>query len=721
MNTLTATYGHQKRWVNWKMLTRDGKTTKVPIGESDNPDTWSILADLPDQENIGIMFGTKKLLLGIDIDKCLDDKKNIIGDNAKAILDLLLAANTYAEISPSGTGLHLFLDLEEPMDLKANRKGGYECYTTGRYFTVTKNPYMLEKPVRTVSIAEAEELLAIIGYPWKKDGLQAPAQRQPNADLVPSDDADLLKTMFRAKNGSAIKALHDGDISAYGTDQSVGDMAFLSHLAFYCQGNPDQMERMWLASPIGKREKTQSRDDYRKRSILNAVAQTTEFYKPKAKRTDKVKVTLEDETESEVDLDLLFTLDKDGNKRYTMNTENIVRVLRKHPQFEGRFRFDAFKNRIEMKKNGKWKEIEDNDQVYVQTSISVALPFFQKVSKIMVTDAMLFVCKEHEIDSAADWVRSIRWDGEERLDKWLHFAFGTPDDVYYAKVGSNWIKGMVNRIVNPGCKFDYVMVLEGAQGTRKSSSLAALGGNWHFETSEGIDNKDFFQQFEGKSIVEFSEGETLSRTEVKRMKAIITTQVDRYRPSYGRFSMDFPRRCVFAMTTNAEEYLKDETGNRRWLPVKVYKQEADVQWILDNREQMFAEALHRLVELKETTWEFPVDEMLEAQNQRKIHDPNADAIEEWYMHLELEEKKNGITLHQVYRGALNGNFSSKMSRADEMAIASVLRDHLRFDKRQNMMNGIRATRWYEPEYVPGMPGNLIDPNAPVKALSLSDF
>lgn len=718
MNTLTATYGHQKRWVNWKMLTRDGKTTKVPIGESDNPDTWSILADLPDQDNIGIMFGTKKLLLGIDIDKCLEDGK-IVGKNAVEISMLLSNANTYCEISPSGTGLHLFLDLEEPMDLKANRKGGYECYTTGRYFTVTKNPFGVEKPVRTVNVAEAEMLLALIGYPWKKDSLQAPAQRQPSADLVPSDDADLLKIMFKAKNGSAIKALYDGDISAYGTDQSVGDMAFLSHLAFYCQGNPDQMERIWLSSPIGSREKTQSRNDYRKRSILNAVAQTSEFYKPKTKK-DTVKIIVDDE-EKEIDLDLLFTLDKDGNKRYTMNTENIVRVLRKHPEFAGKLRFDAFKNRIEMRKGNSWKEIEDNDQVFVQTKISVVLPFFQKVSKIMVTDAMLFVCKENEIDSAADWIRSINWDGESRLDKWLHFAFGTPDDNYHAKVGSNWIKGMVNRIIHPGCKFDYVIVLEGAQGTKKSSSLAALGGAWHFETSEGIDNKDFFQQFEGKAIVEFSEGETLSRTEVKRMKAIITTQIDRYRPSYGRFSMDFPRRCVFAMTTNAEEYLKDETGNRRWLPVRVLKSEADVQWILDNREQMFAEALHRLVELKETTWEFPSDEMLEAQNQRRIHDPNNDAVEEWYMHLELEDKKKGITVHQVHKGALNGNFTTKMTRSDEMSIAAILRDHMKFEKRQNMTNGIRATRWYEPEYVPGMPGNLIDPNAPVKALSLSDF
>src|ERR1019366_5023328 len=114
------------------------------------------------------------------------------------------------------------------------------------------------------------------------------------------------------------------------------------------------------------------------------------------------------------------------------------------------------------------------------------------------------------------------------------------------------------------------------------------------------DNKDFFMQFQGKLFVEFSEGETLNRTETKKMKAIITTQFDRYRPPFGRSSQDFPRRCVFAMTTNQEEYLKDETGNRRWLPVRLVKKTADTEWLAENREQIFAEAYHRVITLKET-------------------------------------------------------------------------------------------------------------------------
>lgn len=724
MATLIDTFGKQKRWVNWSYQTVNGKLTKVPNGDTNHPDTWHKYEELPNKKDIGLMFGLKKMLLGIDIDKCIDPiDGSIVHEKKEEIAALIEIADTYCEVSPSGTGLHLFLKLSEPLDIKdtGNKKAPYELYTHSRYFTVTNNPYghEAEKPVRSVTPEEALKILEKINYPWKKEKAKTYASRISDIAL---DDNELLQIMFKAKNGTKIKSLYDGDIGFYNNDKSNADAALCATFAFYTQGNAEQMKRLWLSSPLGARQKTQERPDYVDLTVNNAISITKEFYTPKKKKTDIVMAKEHEDSEAgEIDLDLLFTVDKHGNKNFTLNVENIARVLRKHPEFSDTLRFDEFKNRMEMKKNSIWREIEDNDQVIIQTKISILLSYFQKVTKIMVADAMLLVCKENKIDSAADYIRSIPWDGENRLDHWLFNAYGTMDDLYHTTVGANWIKGLVNRIINPGCKFDYVIVLEGKQGSKKSSSLAALGGTWHFETSEGIDNKDFFQQFEGKAIVEFSEGETLSRTEVKRMKSIITVQNDRYRPSYGRFSMDFPRRCVFAMTTNADEYLKDETGNRRWLPVKVYKNEADVEWIIRNRAQMFAEAYHRLIALKEKTWEFPEQEMLQAQNDRRIHDPNEEIVYEWYMHLTLEEKKAGITVHQVHKQAMNGNFTSKMTRSDEMSIAAILRDHMKFNKFQNTVNGIRATRWYEEGYELGAENNPLDKNAPVMALSLSDF
>jgi hypothetical protein len=209
------------------------------------------------------------------------------------------------------------------------------------------------------------------------------------------------------------------------------------------------------------------------------------------------------------------------------------------------------------------------------------------------------------------------------------------------------------------------------------------------------ETKDFFMQFNAKTIIEFSEGETLSRTEVKRMKAIITTQSDKYRAPYERVSKDHPRRCVFAMTTNSSEYLKDETGNRRWLPVETLLPEANLEWLEANRDQLFAEAYERVIVKKETIWEFPKEETMATQNSRRISDPNTELVSDWYYNsLNENDRRNGITILQVHINAFGNQFSKKMTKFEEMSIANILRDDLKLQKKQTMLNDIRAVRWF---------------------------
>jgi predicted P-loop ATPase len=257
---------------------------------------------------------------------------------------------------------------------------------------------------------------------------------------------------------------------------------------------------------------------------------------------------------------------------------------------------------------------------------------------------------------------------------------------------------MVKRLVEPGCKFDFVLVLEGKQGVKKSTSLSILGGDWHVETTMSTDTKDFFMQFAGKSIIEFSEGETMSRTEVKKMKAIITMQYDRFRMPYERTTKDFPRRCVFAMTTNQTEYLKDETGNRRWLPVLVESDHADIEWLAANRDQLFAEAYHRVVTLKETTYELPEKETLAEQQLRRIRDPYADPVAHWYYNiLKRGDREQGITVLQVFQQVHCGgsSFGKQMAKWEEMSISGILKD-MGLLSRQSTVNKVRASRWYNP-------------------------
>lgn len=675
---------------------RDGKKTKVPYtirgkrAASTDARDWSTYAECKKAldnfgTGIGIVFTSDQTLLGIDIDHVLENKK-LVGEHRVAIEKLVTDADTYTEISPSGTGLHLYLALTEPLALLANRHSPFEAYTSGRFFTFSENAYGKSKrEVRFVSNEEASKLLGIIGYPWHVSEHVFDQPVELIGDTLFSDfsDEELLERMFSAKNGETIRELYEGNLTAYKDDASRADSALLSHLAFWSQRHSFQMERVWLASPLGKREKTQNRDDYRKRSIANAIKKCKETYKVAIENT----------------IDFLYTVSVKGEKSYSKNTENVCRALRHHADFAGKYRFDEFKNRMEVFEHEQWRQLSDTDSIDVQTRLSIIFPFLRTVSKDMVFDAIIKVSKENAFDSAKQFVKSIVWDGEKRLDSWLHHAYGVPIDDYHTAVGSNWLKGLIKRIMVPGCKFDYVLVLEGPQGAKKSTSLSVIGEishreNWHVETTMSTDSKDFFMQFEGKVIIEFSEGETLTRTEVKKMKAIITTAVDRYRASYGRTAEDFPRRCIFAMTTNQEEYLKDETGNRRWLPVKLELAQANIEWLKEHRDQLFAEAYQRVMVDHETTYEFPEDATRAMQDARRITSPNAEKIIEWYYNSfdDPISRENGVTATMAFIGALSG--FGAMKKFEEMEITEVFSNVLKLKKRRKMVNGTQNMRWF---------------------------
>lgn len=712
-NILQAKYGAEKRWVNYALMQVKGRKTKIPFSpitrrkaSSTDAATWGTYdeAIAVNKDQIGIVFTPEKNLLGVDLDHCLEGT-TLSHEHQEQIAQLIIEADTYTEISPSGTGLHLYFALSEPLSLTANRHDNFEAYTEGRYFTVTGNPYKEIRDVRTVTKEEALALLKIIGYPWGKEeepiiaSLQNGSVMMINTDMTPlkmgtlpvwTSHDELLKKMFASKGGAKMRNLYNGDLSDYKDDASTADMAFVSHLAFWTRKDPQAMESIWIASPLGSREKTQKRKDYRDRTIKSAIKGCKEVYVSKEEK-------MKDEAP---DLELMFILNREKEKVFVQNTENMCRILRHHPVFKSMLRYDIFRNLSEIKRKGVFRELKDSDLIDIQTEISVLFPIFSRVNKEMVKDAMVKIFTENEYDSAADWLKSLVWDKKPRLDTWLINTYHATDDVYHRAVGSNWMKGLVKRLIEPGCKFDHVLVLEGEQGIRKSTSLAIIGSpvpgtSWHVETAMSTDNKDFFMQFQGKAIIEFSEGETLNRTEVKRMKAIITMQSDKFRPPFGKLSIDFPRRCVFAMTTNQQEYLKDETGNRRWLPVAC-DGNVDIEWLMENRDQLYAEAYVRVIINKETVHEFPEKETKQVQSSRRIHDPNEDIIADWYFNkLNETDRDQGITIHQAYRDGLYGGMAGKpLSKFDEMALSNILEHGLNLTKSRKRIHGIQSNRWF---------------------------
>lgn len=212
--------------------------------------------------------------------------------------------------------------------------------------------------------------------------------------------------------------------------------------------------------------------------------------------------------------------------------------------------------------------------------------------------AVQAAAERHWIDPLRDYFAALpAWDGVERVDTWLSGALGAVDTEYTRAVGRRWLLSAVARALRPGVKVDCVLVLEGPQGVRKSTALATLCPDpaLFFDDDLQIGDKDAAQSLRGKWIVELGELAALSRHELGTLKAFVTRAVDSYRPSFGRVARDFPRRTVFAASTNEAEYLKDPTGNRRWWPVRVaVTGPIDIDALRAQRDQLWAEALHLL-------------------------------------------------------------------------------------------------------------------------------
>jgi putative DNA primase/helicase len=293
----------------------------------------------------------------------------------------------------------------------------------------------------------------------------------------------------------------------------------------------------------------------------------------------------------------------------------------------------------------------------------------------MVERAVLVVAKRNPSHEVREWLLTLRHDGTPRVPSFTSRYLGAEASPYAARVGVIMLLSAVARVMRPGCKVDTVAVLEGAQGTYKSSAVRALFGDWSCDSAIEIGNKDAYQLLRGAWGIEFAEVDKYRGRDAAVLKSFISSPTDRYRPSYGRRTVDVPRQCIFIGTTNEAEYLGDSTGGRRWLPLRVGN--IDVAAIRRDREQLFAEA-HALYVAGET-WHPDTADFVRAataeQAERAMLDPWLQPIESWVMAPANRTKSTepGWTTSEILLNALDKN-ANAMSKADQMRVAAILRE-----------------------------------------------
>lgn len=296
--------------------------------------------------------------------------------------------------------------------------------------------------------------------------------------------------------------------------------------------------------------------------------------------------------------------DKDGNiKSVKQFVHNFEIVMDKDSRFAGKIRLNEFAQQPYLYGSVPW-ENENNCRAWSSHDDSALFSLIQAdyglKSRQDFADALKNVSMRNKFHPVRELLDSLTWDGEVHIRKLLPEYLGAEDSDYTYQVMRLWMLGAVSRVYKPGNKFDYTIILQGSQGIGKSTflKLMALDDSWFNDSLDSLDSDKAVQSLTGSWIIELAELKSLARTAggVESVKRFLTATQDKYRIPYERRADTFYRQCVFAGTTNKDDFLQDETGNRRFLIIhtgvtKPFKS-LFIPEAMDDIKQAWAEAVH---------------------------------------------------------------------------------------------------------------------------------
>lgn len=401
----------------------------------------------------------------------------------------------------------------------------------------------------------------------------------------------------------------------------------------------------------------------------------------KAEKADALAVKRDEAFERANAQPQWLDLDRNGVPLDTMN--NYLRIMLTDSHYKG-YRYNVLKASPEIDMSDPVKGIvkirawEDADEAESQRYIEEKYGMYsdQKHKK-----ALLLMFREREYNPVMEIVENLPpWDGEERIKNFLIRWMGCDDTPYVQEVSRLIFAGGINRLYNPGCKFDDVPVLVGVrQGEGKSTIIKWLAINDDFcsEVTQ-FDGNVAVEQLEGSWICEISEMLAMNKTsEQEAVKAFITRQVDKYRKPYARNPSCLPRRVIFIGSTNQNRFLKDKTGNRRWYPVKVNMSGYDLydmeEECRDYILKCWAEARDKLKQGKMPCFanKYLIAEYREAQESAMEDDWRVDAILDYLSGLKVGDK---VCTRQLFREALpmDGDQIKDPSKRDSHEIGLIM-------------------------------------------------
>jgi predicted P-loop ATPase len=290
-------------------------------------------------------------------------------------------------------------------------------------------------------------------------------------------------------------------------------------------------------------------------------------------------------------------LEVDGKGKPLSSARNITVIFANDPRLKDTFKRNQFDTKRYVFRTLPWRKISTPEPIkdvdysgvrnYIETIYGIS-------GSLKIDDSLAIEFEKQSFHPIKDYLNSLEWDGTKRIDNLLTDYFGALESLYTQEVVRKFMVASVKRVFVPGCKYDNVLTLVGAEGTKKSSFFKILGKVWFSDTFMTVQGKEALEQIQGAWIIEMAELAGLRKAEVEAVKHFITKQEDSFRPAYARTSETYKRQCVFVGSTNERNFLTGANGNRRFLPIEVIPERVkkDV-WtdLVGEVDQLWAEAV----------------------------------------------------------------------------------------------------------------------------------
>ncbi|MHB1651651.1 MAG: virulence-associated E family protein [Desulfitobacteriaceae bacterium] len=458
-----------------------------------------------------------------------------------------------------------------------------------------------------------------------------------------------LPDTYEAVDDSLTRYTHVGSSSFGGLVVYDEDtFAYSHHESDPCSGqevNAFDMVRLHKFGKLDDRASEKTNID-KLPSHTAMVAFATQDGKVKRERLSELSddfegTEAEEKEEKHGAVDWIDQLKMNTKSGFPLSTSRNVEVIMSNGVWDGVLAYDAFGNTEVIRKALPWRDRErqcEDYEPWLGADDKRLQHWFGKKYEIksgnIIQNAFTEVAHVNRFHPIIEYLEAQKWDGVPRIDRLFIDYLGANDSDYVKEVTRKMFIAAVKRLYEPGCKFDYMLVLVGPQGAGKSTIVQMMARNWFSDSLKTFDSKDAGEHLQSAWIFEFGELAGMTKTEVDEIKQFITKRSDKYRVAYDRVITDFPRKCVFFGTTNNWNFLKDPTGNRRFWPVVVDPDKRSKNIFTDLTEyeigQIWAEVLQAFRRGELLTLSPEIEQ--QASRIQGLHmedDPRVGLIQEW--------------------------------------------------------------------------------------------